>query len=428
MWDFSAPPMASLHATHEIHVLLVDHEPDALIQTAKQLELCQYRVTLVELASAAISMLMSGKTKFDVVIANINSPDLHGFKLLQQAVTMGLPTVLVSVDDNAFMAMKALESGAFLYLKKPATMEVLRYLWQLVMREKTRIIRERELFLAANNNGVVAPVIENPSLVRGLEIREAGVVHENKLGKKARIADDECDSENRMVHDNDVRKKMCTEWTQELHAKFIEAVEILGEGRCFPKEILDLMNVPGLTRMQVASHLQKCRNDNWKSPEERKPVSVSTQTTNQDSSGSQPRPRKFGSKPLVGKNKSGQVHETGHGSGNGSIPMFTYHHKKYGSIGGSGPRNVGSSSNPRHSSDEYFNFPDTDFLIQNVSGRQQGAGVVDRPNPAPGAARFEHNAYNDKQKSEISVETGGQWSSDTSNFESDHSETRGPDN
>ncbi|KAL0340166.1 UNVERIFIED_CONTAM: Two-component response regulator ARR1 [Sesamum radiatum] len=55
------------------------------------------------------------------------------------------------------------------------------------------------------------------------------------------------------------KQKMCTEWTPELHEKFMAAVTQLGDGKCFPKDILELMNVPGLTRMQVASHLQKCR-------------------------------------------------------------------------------------------------------------------------------------------------------------------------
>lgn len=174
-------------------------------------------------------MLLSGKSKFDVVIANINSPDLHGFKLVQQAVSMGLPIVckkinyiilfiiiyiyifvclsciytrtVVSVEDNAFMAMRALESGAFLYIKKPATMEILRYLWQLVMREKTRMIRERELFAAAGIN-LVGEIMKN----------------------------EEEEEEEEYSCDSDVRKKMCTEWTHELHAKFMNAVEILGEG------------------------------------------------------------------------------------------------------------------------------------------------------------------------------------------------------
>ncbi|KAK6796578.1 hypothetical protein RDI58_004279 [Solanum bulbocastanum] len=48
-----------------------------------------------------------------------------------------------------------------------------------------------------------------------------------------------------------------------------EALNIISLG-CFPKEIVEVMSLPGLTRMQVASHLQKCRRNNWRSPKERK--------------------------------------------------------------------------------------------------------------------------------------------------------------
>lgn len=66
------------------------------------------------------------------------------------------------------------------------------------------------------------------------------------------------------------KRKDYREWTDDLHDKFMKAVEQLGKGRCYPMEILEVMNFPGLTRMQVAIHLQKCRRNNWRSPKERK--------------------------------------------------------------------------------------------------------------------------------------------------------------
>ena len=48
-------------------------------------------------------------------------------------------------------------------------------------------------------------------------------------------------------------------WTQELHARFINAVNHLGVKNAVPKTILQLMNVEGMTRENVASHLQKYR-------------------------------------------------------------------------------------------------------------------------------------------------------------------------
>ncbi|KAI3730610.1 hypothetical protein L1987_61782 [Smallanthus sonchifolius] len=46
-------------------------------------------------------------------------------------------------------------------------------------------------------------------------------------------------------------------WTPALHAKFLEALIALGKEGASPKAILKHMNVPGLTRAQVASHLQR---------------------------------------------------------------------------------------------------------------------------------------------------------------------------
>ncbi|KAH7288031.1 hypothetical protein KP509_31G008400 [Ceratopteris richardii] len=48
-------------------------------------------------------------------------------------------------------------------------------------------------------------------------------------------------------------------WTPELHKRFVEAVAYLGLEKAVPKTIMQLMNVEGLTRENVASHLQKYR-------------------------------------------------------------------------------------------------------------------------------------------------------------------------
>ncbi|KAK9841736.1 hypothetical protein WJX74_011126 [Apatococcus lobatus] len=48
-------------------------------------------------------------------------------------------------------------------------------------------------------------------------------------------------------------------WTAELHARFMRAINHLGVKNAVPKTILQLMNVEGMTRENVASHLQKYR-------------------------------------------------------------------------------------------------------------------------------------------------------------------------
>ncbi|KAL2337227.1 hypothetical protein Fmac_011673 [Flemingia macrophylla] len=62
-------------------------------------------------------------------------------------------------------------------------------------------------------------------------------------------------------------KKPRLVWTASLHQEFLKAVKQIGDDSMIlcsydavPKKILEVMNIPGLTREHVASHLQKYRN------------------------------------------------------------------------------------------------------------------------------------------------------------------------
>ncbi|URD86147.1 Two-component response [Musa troglodytarum] len=64
---------------------------------------------------------------------------------------------------------------------------------------------------------------------------------------------------NRLSHSDGARnnrKKMKVDWTPELHRQFVQAVEQLGIDQAIPSKIVELMKVEGLTRHNVASHLQ----------------------------------------------------------------------------------------------------------------------------------------------------------------------------
>lgn len=52
------------------------------------------------------------------------------------------------------------------------------------------------------------------------------------------------------------------DWSDELHEKFVAAVEFLGSDKAVPSRILECMGPcsKGLTRQNIASHLQKYRN------------------------------------------------------------------------------------------------------------------------------------------------------------------------
>ncbi|KAL8532955.1 hypothetical protein ACS0TY_009279 [Phlomoides rotata] len=375
-------------------------------------------------------MLTNGKVKVDFVLANINSPDLHGFKLLQVAINLSIPIILMSVDDNAHMATRAVENGAYLYVKKPVTIELLRCIWQHVMRENIRVRRERQVATANYNaaRGIeIREVNPNPNLGQDNMLTNDALNAKKGYNFKGRKDDivDEYDSDNVTSQGGDkVRRKVCTEWTQDLHEKFMNAVEILGEGRCFPKEILDLMNVPGLTRMQVASHLQKCRNDNWRSPDDRKTGNGSSMS---EGSGSQQKLRRFGSMPRLGRSPVNQVHQNNGAGGEGSktgsesvIPndgvvenigniegtmmppnttaypnqqyaaqpnATTFPNQHYGSL----VPHQSNIANPRQfsSAEDYYYYPDVDYCLLQNYGVPRGNAGMEYPHPSFGVYQFE---------------------------------------
>lgn len=61
--------------------------------------------------------------------------------------------------------------------------------------------------------------------------------------------------------DDKSSKKQKVEWTNDLHQRFVDAVECLGADKAVPSKILEKMGpaAGGLTRQNIASHLQKYR-------------------------------------------------------------------------------------------------------------------------------------------------------------------------
>ncbi|KAK7290879.1 hypothetical protein RIF29_05630 [Crotalaria pallida] len=55
------------------------------------------------------------------------------------------------------------------------------------------------------------------------------------------------------------KRKAKVDWTPELHRRFVQAVEQLGVDKAVPSRILEIMGIDGLTRHNIASHLQKYR-------------------------------------------------------------------------------------------------------------------------------------------------------------------------
>ena len=141
---------------------------------------------------------------------------------------------------------------------KPVRLEQLRGIWKHVVKNSKTGDAARKL----------------PS-GDGDEVEKVGANHAKKYSRKNKKAVDVADEDN---ENTSTQKKLRVQWCGELHWKFVQAVNQIGMDSKFshssvksvslnkyfvavnagavPKKILEVMNVEGLTKENVASHLQ----------------------------------------------------------------------------------------------------------------------------------------------------------------------------
>ncbi|KAL9225147.1 hypothetical protein vseg_001102 [Gypsophila vaccaria] len=230
-----------------LRVLVVDDDPTCLIILEKMLRTCRYDVTKTNRAEFALTLLRENKNGFDIVISDVHMPDMDGFKLLEHVgLEMDLPVIMMSADDSKSVVMKGVTHGACDYLIKPVRIEALKNIWQHVVRKKKNEWRDAEQsssYDEGDRQQKQDDVVSSPA-------------NEGSWKSSKRKADDDDTDEK---DDTSTLKKPRVVWSVELHQQFVAAVNQLGIDKAVPKKILELMNVPGLTRENVASHLQKYR-------------------------------------------------------------------------------------------------------------------------------------------------------------------------
>ncbi|XP_011084015.1 two-component response regulator ARR12 [Sesamum indicum] len=236
-----------------LRVLAVDDDPICLKLLETLLRKCQYHVTTTSQARMALKMLRENKDRFDLVISDVHMPDMDGFKLLELVgLEMDLPVIMLSANGDPKLVMKGVTHGACDYLVKPVRIEELRNIWQHVIRRKK--------FDSRNQNKSAEHVKSHHASREGHGSATMGNADQSgKFNRKRKDEEDESEDNGNESEDPATQKKPRVVWSIELHRKFVAAVNQLGIEKAVPKRILDLMNVEGLTRENVASHLQKYR-------------------------------------------------------------------------------------------------------------------------------------------------------------------------
>ncbi|XP_047331674.1 transcription factor LUX-like [Impatiens glandulifera] len=82
---------------------------------------------------------------------------------------------------------------------------------------------------------------------------------DDSKSKKLRGADLSLHADKGIDDSEKARKRHRIVWTPQLHKRFIDVVAHIGLQNAVPNSIFQMMNVEGLTRDNVASHLQKYR-------------------------------------------------------------------------------------------------------------------------------------------------------------------------
>ncbi|KAJ7955178.1 Two-component response regulator [Quillaja saponaria] len=233
-----------------LRVLVVDDDPTCLMILEKMLRTCHYEVTKCNRAEVALSLLRENRNGFDIVISDVHMPDMDGFKLLEHiGLEMDLPVIMMSADDGKSVVMKGVTHGACDYLIKPVRIEALRNIWQHVVRKRKNEWKDLE------QSGSVEEGDRHQKPSEDADYSSSANEGSWRSSKKRKDEEEEADERD----DTSTLKKPRVVWSVELHQQFVAAVNQLGIDKAVPKKILELMNVPGLTRENVASHLQKYR-------------------------------------------------------------------------------------------------------------------------------------------------------------------------
>nr|CAB3470997.1 unnamed protein product [Digitaria exilis] len=171
--------------------------------------------------------------------------DRSGLRLLQQQLHLCNYNNVLSTNDDKETMVKGIKNGACDYLVKPACLDQLRNIWMHVARNKMK---------NAGNN------VRSGKDGAGHKLRSAdgensedGANHTKKYSKKNKKYGNQAEEDK---DGTSTQKKQRVQWTGQLHHKFLEAVNTIGMDKAVPMNILKEMNVDGLTRDCVASHLQ----------------------------------------------------------------------------------------------------------------------------------------------------------------------------
>lgn len=126
-------------------IILVDDEEHIRLSAGQALELGGYEVTTYETAEEALQRIEEGWP--GILITDINLPGINGLELMKRIVALddSLPVILITGHGDISMAVGAMRDGAYDFIEKPFSSELLLDVVRRAVEKRGLIIENRQL-------------------------------------------------------------------------------------------------------------------------------------------------------------------------------------------------------------------------------------------------------------------------------------------
>ncbi|KAK4708995.1 hypothetical protein R3W88_029920 [Solanum pinnatisectum] len=240
-----------------LKILLVDHDTTSLSNITTILEEHSFKVTAIEQATIALSILREQIDQFDLVMVDVNMPEMNYLEFIKSAqLIKDKPIILMSPEVTIEMVKEATTQGACLIFQKSSISSMkLKDVWKHVKNYNNKANEISQHYKA---NQVY--VMDNTSCPKKVQDRKGkSIVNCSDSYQDQAIEKEEDHSLlSKIITERPQKKRRYLQWTPDLDKKLDEVVCELGE-KAHPKDVLERMCVPDLTVKQLTDHLKEYR-------------------------------------------------------------------------------------------------------------------------------------------------------------------------